>query len=299
MEERKIPLWQESERTYNHSYWMKAGSYELLDASLVRKFREMLPGGSANSKGYFYADWARESKDPRGRIAAYFSSVEMFDITQVFSNGGWQHTSKLDVPIGMPVYILPSKSAIDHALKAGIAIEGAKFVLAESSHHLEQESVAKGATQEEAKYETIRREETQKQMNNPFEEMAIVTEMFANNPMQHYKFGRLDGLMDNKKFDHVLVRGKTYLANETGAREREHAIPCNMIRDRGIEIAKLRASRCELVQHYTSNTIIILETAEERRKLDIELGLRDYMPVGWHWGMDPYARFKKAGIPLL
>lgn len=73
---------------------------------------------------------------------------------------------------------------------------------------------------------------------------------------------------------------------------REHVVPCTLLIDHGFEMFNDGKSSEEVAKMLRSNCFIQHITEEQARKLNVDLGLKTEMPMGWVWGDDPLARVK-------
>jgi len=85
-------------------------------------------------------------------------------------------------------------------------------------------------------------------------------------------------------------------SSEPGAREVDHAIPVRLVCERILGTENLDRSK---LQQILAEWLVTVElTAREHRESLQKCGLSRCMPSGWD-GVDPLARYRCAGIPLL
>jgi hypothetical protein len=77
---------------------------------------------------------------------------------------------------------------------------------------------------------------------------------------------------------------------------REHVVPCILLLDEGVRMAKAGASDVEIAAMLKANLHIVLVSIEERERMDFALGLQTTMPEGWKFGDDPFARLRIANV---
>jgi len=79
---------------------------------------------------------------------------------------------------------------------------------------------------------------------------------------------------------------------------REHIVPCTLIERRAIEMLKENHTTEQVAEMIKQNLFILKISDEEAYLLDVKLGLKTIMPMGWEFGHDPFARLTHAGIIL-
>ena len=85
--------------------------------------------------------------------------------------------------------------------------------------------------------------------------------------------------------------------SKQGSHWREHAVPCAELRSRAYSMFDKGGSIEEVSIFLREHLKIYRISRDERRKLDIELGLKTRMPEGWEPG-DHFARLRIAGVKL-
>ena len=134
---------------------------------------------------------------------------------------------------------------------------------------------------------------------NAYERMAkIIHESYKNTISRYPDVRKLALVTDLSPYefllkDRNLIRGESM--HEAGCEE--YAVPRNVIIDGCIEMYKNGADIKEVKEAIISNLVIVKITAEQKRLLNDELGLKSKMPSGWVFNKDdPYARLNMAGI---
>jgi len=103
-------------------------------------------------------------------------------------------------------------------------------------------------------------------------------------------------------------RGEWSKENQQGV-WREHAVPCDLIINKGVEMVKQNKSGIlidqnlimKIAEMIRRNLIIVWVTIPEREKMDFELGLQTTMPQGDGWDPfsdDPLSRLRAADIKV-
>jgi len=117
--------------------------------------------------------------------------------------------------------------------------------------------------------------------------------------------GAVAGRLDIDGHDDIAYCGRSRAAAAAGlvlgspGSWREHAVPVNAVRDEAWRRAAAGAPVAELAQFFKQHLVVVLLTEEEARGLDASYTpsgrcLRDFMPDGWQWGQDVFARLRTA-----
>lgn len=104
-------------------------------------------------------------------------------------------------------------------------------------------------------------------------------------------------LLSGDKIDHLITIGQSI--NGSTDSYREHIVPCIMIHNQAIDMTLAGKSIAEIAHMVKSNLAIVRISNEEQEKVDITLGLRTTMPVGWEFGHNVFSRLDVAGIKLV